>query len=543
MNPETKIKNAGKMNIAVLHEEDDGLPLFSVKNKSLFHEKAAIQTDQFAPEGNHTDRKNNRTTGTEVSQEQNAEAGKELPVIISDSPGIAENTDNTVASIPFLREQKNTVLNDRDSREQEKPVIDSVFSEQERLVIDKESPEQEKPVIDSVFSEQERLVIDKESPEQEKTVINAGSSAHETFITVTAAKEHENIISVPSEPARENALMSALAFQERESVITLPEKEVHENIISVPPEAIPENNLMSTSTFQEWEKITAVPEKERHESIISVSSEAMPENNLMSTSTFQERERITAIPEARGYKYMAPAPEVNGYENTASETADMIVSQQNINPLERGASAVIRNEFGMSPAYKIPTEDGVQTLMLEQFSPEQEDVHSAPRIMFETEKERSTEQSEVPLNNSNVSGVSPVTGNPLFHLDEGGKIAASGSEIMQRGPVNEKRLAVDQDLIVAKDLATFSEQTLLPELTKVNEPGHAEEFSGVNWGEELLVLLPELQELTDRGNFVTGRAPGDFPELHEILGKLTETTDQLERINSVIEKFEQEYRT
>ena len=71
----------------------------------------------------------------------------------------------------------------------------------------------------------------------------------------------------------------------------------------------------------------------------------------------------------------------------------------------------------------------------------------------------------------------------------------------------------------------------------------AEEFSGVDWGEELLVLLPELQELTDRGNFVTGRAPGDFPELHEILGKLTETTDQLERINSVIEKFEQEYRT
>ena len=240
---------------------------------------------------------------------------------------------------------------------------------------------------------------------------------------------------------------------------------------------------------------------------------------------------------------MAPAPEVNGYENTASETADMIVSQQNINPLEHGASAVIRNEFGMSPAYKIPTEDGVQTLMLEQLSPEQEDVHSAPRIMFETEKERSTEQSEVPFNNSNVSGVSPVTVNPLFHLDEGGKIAASGSEIMQRGSVNEKRLAVDQDLTVAKDFATVREQDLLPELTKVEGAEHAEEFSGVDWGEELLVLLPELQELTDRGNFVTGRAPGDFPELYEILGKLTETTDQLERINSVIEKFEQEYRT
>ena len=59
----------------------------------------------------------------------------------------------------------------------------------------------------------------------------------------------------------------------------------------------------------------------------------------------------------------------------------------------------------------------------------------------------------------------------------------------------------------------------------------------------LLVLLPELQELTDRGNFVTGRASGDIPELPEILGKLAETSEKLERISSVIEKFEQEYRT
>ena len=93
-------------------------------------------------------------------------------------------------------------------------------------------------------------------------------------------------------------------------------------------------------------------------------------------------------------------------------------------------------------------------------------------------------------------------------------------------------------------IAAFREEILLPELREVEQTKRDGALSGMaDWGEELLVLLPELQELTDRGNFVTGRASGEFPELHEILGKLSETSEKLERISSVIEKFEQEYRT
>ena len=93
-------------------------------------------------------------------------------------------------------------------------------------------------------------------------------------------------------------------------------------------------------------------------------------------------------------------------------------------------------------------------------------------------------------------------------------------------------------------IAAFREEALLPELPKVEQPKADGELSGAgDWGDELLVLLPELQELTDRGNFVTGHTSGDIPELPEILGKLTETSEKLERISSVIEKFEQEYRT
>ena len=93
-------------------------------------------------------------------------------------------------------------------------------------------------------------------------------------------------------------------------------------------------------------------------------------------------------------------------------------------------------------------------------------------------------------------------------------------------------------------ITSFHGKTFLPEFTETDRTKRDEELSGAGaWGEELLVLLPELQELTDRGNFVTGRASGDIPELPEILGKLAETSEKLERISSVIEKFEQEYRT
>ena len=108
----------------------------------------------------------------------------------------------------------------------------------------------------------------------------------------------------------------------------------------------------------------------------------------------------------------------------------------------------------------------------------------------------------------------------------------------------QSRSGVEAGMDIANGITTFQEEPLFPELPEVGGTKQDEGVSGVdNWGDELLVLLPELQDLTDRGNFVTGRTSGDNPGLPEILGKLSETSEKLERISGVIEKFEQEYRT
>lgn len=64
-----------------------------------------------------------------------------------------------------------------------------------------------------------------------------------------------------------------------------------------------------------------------------------------------------------------------------------------------------------------------------------------------------------------------------------------------------------------------------------------------NWQEEMLLLLPELHELTDRGNFMAGGSHNEMPELHDIQERLSEAGVQLERIGNLIDKLEQEYRT
>lgn len=61
--------------------------------------------------------------------------------------------------------------------------------------------------------------------------------------------------------------------------------------------------------------------------------------------------------------------------------------------------------------------------------------------------------------------------------------------------------------------------------------------------EEVLVFQPEIRDMMDRGNFVSGEPVRELPELHDICDRLNEAAGELFRIGKLIDKFEQEYRT
>ena len=569
MNPESKIKNAGRMNVAVLYEDDVELPLFPDQNKSFSTGGVGMQSKRTVPgSGRKPIRKNSRTTAMEADVRRDIE--KELKLfakMMPDLPGIPppENEVEETDALSLPDRGERTESGGRNELVQTAHAPDYIPGETDVQTSNVEDNSVDVQVANRIFS----------SPENAQPVIGRKASGEKT--AGPQGFDISMMPDLPGIPPPENGV-------EETGVLSLPEQD--ERMESAGDHQTEKEDDISAERLESvsFEDAFSVKNDMLSSASSSVNSatDLQPVNNAMSSPENDAqpvigKNRIITGVDASGKDAaelqesgITTMPDLRGIpsENGAADVAVLSVPDHDFRTGAEGG-----NEGVLLQAYnRVPMAGDVQTSKVGRFLRESGNAESISVSGVEnvevTNPVSTLEHAEVtnPVSElENVKVTNPVSElenvkvtNSVSTLEHAevtniGQTGSGKQELYLREgtEMSTGRAAVMEDVTVGneldpgmkKEIRRFGEEVLFPDLGRTERTDRTGELSVADWGEELLVLLPELQELTDRGDFVTGRAPGDIPELHEILGKLTEASDKLERISSVIEKFEQEYRT
>ena len=533
MNPESKIKNAGRMNVAVLYEDDVELPLFPDQNKSFSKEGVGMQSKRTVPgSGRKPIRKNSRTTAMEADVRRDIE--KELKLfakMMPDLPGIPppENEVEETDALLLPGRGERTESAGGNELVQTAHAPDYIPGETDVQTSNVEKNSADVQVANRIFS----------SPENAQPVIGKKASSEKT-----AGPQGFDISMMPDLPG----IPPPVNGVEETGVLSLPEQD--ERMESAGDHQTAKEDDISAERLESvsFEDAFSVKNDMLSSANSSVNSatDLQSVNNAMSSPGNDAqpvigKKRIITGVNASGEDAaelqesgITTMPDLRGIpsENGAADVAVLSVPDHDERTGAEGG-----NEGVLSRAYnRVPMAGDVQASKVGRFLRESGNAESISVSELEN-VEVTNPVSE--LENVKVTNIGQTgSGKQELYLREGTEMSTGRAAVMEDVTVGN-----ELDPGMKKEIRRFGEEVLFPDLGRTERTDRTGELSVADWGEELLVLLPELQELTDRGDFVTGRAPGDIPELHEILGKLTEASDKLERISSVIEKFEQEYRT
>ena len=96
-------------------------------------------------------------------------------------------------------------------------------------------------------------------------------------------------------------------------------------------------------------------------------------------------------------------------------------------------------------------------------------------------------------------------------------------------------------LIEQNDLAHTGNNYPADEKSLLPDAASSQLTSG--WQDEVLTMLPEIRDMINREDFASLNTRHETPDLQEIHSVLNDTAAEILRIGSIIDKFEQEYRT